>query len=86
MDKPYEKIAKNLINVSSNKPFGTPAQDLLDTGQITNWNKNALEYGESLIDHDSSNISFDNFKTEIPKLFKWEEFTSMIKQKMKLES
>lgn len=62
-----------------NKPFGTPAQDLLDTGQLTNWNKNALDYG------DSSNISFDNFKTEIPKLFKWEEFTSHAGKQLKFK-
>ncbi len=45
----------------------------------TNWNKNALDYGEGLgqlIDYDSSNINLDDFKIEIPKLFKWGEFKS----------
>ena len=86
MDKPYEKIAKNLIDISSNKPFGTPAQDLLDTGQITNWNKNALEYGKSLIDFDS-NIDPNNlnFKVENPQLFKWEEFTSHAGKQLKFK-
>ena len=65
MDKPYEKIAKNLIDIS--------------------WNKNALEYGKSLIDYDSSNIYFDNLKTDIPKLFKWEEFTSHAGKQLKFK-